>query len=669
MLTERETKPKPDQDAPPIRRVMVTTDRSATAERAVRWAANLARPCQAELIVAQILPAEDETIDRARAAASLEKSVMKLGVARTRIHVVVSPDVSAGILQAADDAQVDVLVVGNVGMAGRKRFLLGNVPNRVSHNARCTVVIVNTSDAETDAEERDFSKETPDQQQRDLFGRAWHIGRVLVKAGFKEAIRRHRAGDEAAMQDAAVRLRKALDELGPTFAKLGQILSTRPDLLPKVFIDELATLQERVTPMTEAEVVEVMEQELHVPWEDVFESFHPEPLAAGTIAEVHLAKLDSGEDVVVKVQRPNAEFEIMEDLGLLEMFARRATNRSALREVFDVPVIVRELSHSLRRELDFRREAANLKRMRQVLEPFTRLAVPGLYEEYSTSRLLVMEDVRGVSIHEVPEGQERKEAARQLLEAFYHQIMSEGFFHADPHPGNLKWWNGKIYLLDLGMVGEVEPRLRHLILLMMLAFSQKDAPFLTEIVLSLASLEGGVGVVDFEAFRGDMEDLIERYREKSLREMKLGPIFQEVTEISVRRNVRTPASLALMGKAFAQMQLVAAELDPTLDPFEVAEQYVLRHTLRHATHGLNPQKIFYDFEKARERMSRLMEGVEQIVGARPGSNLQIDFRGTDRLEKAIQQSSKRISLALGLGGAMIAAASIARLLADRTPRR
>jgi hypothetical protein len=124
-----------------------------------------------------------------------------------------------------------------------------------------------------------------------------------------------------------------------------------------------------------------------------------------------------------------------------------------------------------------------------------------------------------------------------------------------------------------------------------------------------------------------------------------------------------------MGKAFAQMQLVAAELDPTLDPFEVAEQYVLRHTLRRATHGLNPQKIFYDFEKARERMSRLMEGVEQIVGARPGSNLQIDFRGTDRLEKAIQQSSKRISLALGLGGAMIAAASIARLLADRTPRR
>jgi ubiquinone biosynthesis protein len=669
MLTERETKPKPDQDAPPIRRVMVTTDRSATAERAVRWAANLARPCQAELIVAQILPAEDETIDRARAAASLEKSAMKLGVARTRIHVDVSPDVSAGILKAADDAQVDVLVVGNVGMAGRKRFLLGNVPNRVSHNARCTVVIVNTSDAETDAEERDFSKATPDQQQRDLFGRAWHIGRVLVKAGFKEAIRRHRAGDEAAMQDAAVQLRKALDELGPTFAKLGQILSTRPDLLPKVFIDELATLQERVTPMTEAEVVEVMEQELHVPWEDVFESFQPEPLAAGTIAEVHLAKLDSGEDVVVKVQRPNAEFEIMEDLGLLEMFARRATNRSALREVFDVPVIVRELSHSLRRELDFRREAANLKRMRQVLEPFTRLAVPGLYEEYSTSRLLVMEDVRGVSIHEVPEGQERKEAARQLLEAFYHQIMSEGFFHADPHPGNLKWWNGKIYLLDLGMVGEVEPRLRNLILLMMLAFSQKDAPFLTEIVLSLASLEGGVGVVDFEAFRGDMEDLIERYREKSLREMKLGPIFQEVTEISVRRNVRTPASLALMGKAFAQMQLVAAELDPTLDPFEVAEQYVLRHTLRHATHGLNPQKIFYDFEKARERMSRLMEGVEQIVGARPGSNLQIDFRGTDRLEKAIQQSSKRISLALGLGGAMIAAASIARLLADRTPRR
>src|SRR5205807_5161180 len=161
--------------------------------------------------------------------------------------------------------------------------------------------------------------------------------------------------DEDVQRTRARRLRVALDELGPTFAKIGQILSTRPDLLPQVFIDELATLQERVTPLTEAQVVAAMERELGVPWEDVFGSIDPAPLAAGTIAQVHRATLENGERVVVKVQRPTAEDDILQDLGLLEMFAQKAAARPALRRVFDVPAMIEHLSASLRRELDFRR--------------------------------------------------------------------------------------------------------------------------------------------------------------------------------------------------------------------------------------------------------------------------------------------------------------------------
>jgi predicted unusual protein kinase regulating ubiquinone biosynthesis (AarF/ABC1/UbiB family) len=452
----------------------------------------------------------------------------------------------------------------------------------------------------------------------------------------------------------------------PRIAKLGQILSTRPDLIPPAFVDELASLQERVTPLTEAEVVAVMESELGVPWEDVFESIDPTPLAAGTIAQVHRATLESGDRVVVKVQRPTAQEDILQDLGLLELFADKAMQRPALRRVFDIPVVVRHLSTSLRRELDFREEASNIKRMREVLEPFSRLDVPGVYVEYSTARLLVMEEIQGVAIRDAPPGPERREAARQLLEGYYHQVMTEGFFHADPHPGNMKWWKDRIYFLDLGMVGEVDADVRQLILMLLLAFSQRDAKFLSEIVFLLAGTEGNREVGATAGFQADLAELIERYRDLPLQEIELGPMLQEITSVSVRHNIRLPASLALTGKAFSQMQLAAAELDPTLDPFKVAESYILRSTLRRAASYLDPQTIMYEAQKAKVRVSRVVEALEGAVGARPGSNLQVNFRGTERLEDTIVQASRQLSLALSASGALAVTAMTAN--SDRTPR-
>jgi ubiquinone biosynthesis protein len=649
-----------------VNRIMVATDRSETADRAVRWAANLAAAYRAELLLLQVLLAGDGVPEDALdlAEEELRRFAEDLAGSRGRARVVVGEDPAQAILDAVEKERADVVVVGNVGMSGRKQFLLGNVPNRVSHNARCTVVIVNTASPNGRVGASGHPRGAFDDVEGMLLGRAWRIGRVMVKAGLRELLTRSQPDDDDAMREAARRFRMALDELGPTFAKLGQILSTRPDLLPPPFMEELATLQERVTPLTEAEVVSVMEQELGVPWEDVFEGIDAEPLAAGTIAQVHRATLESGERVVVKVQRPTAEQDILQDLGLLEMFAQKAAERPALRRVFDVPSIVEHLSASLRRELDFRHEAANILRMDEVLEPFPRLDVPNVYEEYSTSRLLVMQEVRGVPIWEAPPGPAREEAARQLLESYYHQVMTEGFFHADPHPGNMKWWNDKIYFLDLGMVGDVDAELRELVLLIMLAFSQRDADFLSEIVLMLADGDGSGGAVDLAAFREDLERLIGRYRDLSLRELRLGPMLQEVTEISVRRKVSVPASLALMGKAFGQMQMAAAELDPNLDPFSVAETFVMRNTLRRLAGNLDPKKVFYETQKARVRLVRLLEAVEGSVGARPGSRLQVDFRGTEPLEESIARASRRLSLALGLGGALLGAA----MTADRAPR-
>ena len=177
-----------------------------------------------------------------------------------------------------------------------------------------------------------------------------------------------------------------------------------------------------------------MEEELGVPWEDVFESIEPEPLAAGTIGQVHRARLEGGHRVVIKVQRPDAAEAIERDLGLLALFAEKAEGREALRDLVDIPAVVEHLSSSLRRELDFRQEAGNIERMREVLAAYPRLAVPGVHEQLSTGRLLVMDEVVGGPLHDAPIGQTRREAARQLLEAFYRQVLTEGFFHADPTP-------------------------------------------------------------------------------------------------------------------------------------------------------------------------------------------------------------------------------------------
>src|SRR5207245_7762072 len=189
------------------------------------------------------------------------------------------------------------------------------------------------------------------------------------------------------------------------------------DLLPPAFVEELATLQDNVPPLTQEEAVKVMEEELGVPWEDVFESIVPEPMAASTIAEVHRATLTDGSRVVVKVQRPTARQDIMEDLGLLQLFAEKTADRPAFRQVVDMPAIFEHLSASLQRELDFRQESDNIQRMRGVLEPYPRLDVPSVYTEYTSARLLVMEEIQGVPIRQAPQGDERKDAARQLLES------------------------------------------------------------------------------------------------------------------------------------------------------------------------------------------------------------------------------------------------------------
>ena len=650
-----------------IDRILVATDQSETATRAVAWAAEMSDRYAAELLVLQVIPPEHLTgpdADSAAQAAADQLAALTRDVCgdRGRPLVVYDSDPADAIVRTCEDERADLVVVGNVGMRDRTEFLLGSVPNRVSHNARCSVVIVNTAITEVPQVPRQQAQPgeaAPTEGQ--LLGRAARVAQVFAKYGLGEVLRR---GQDDTIARAR-RLRDALEELGPTFAKLGQILSTRPDLLPAAVVGELASLQDHVAPLSEAEIVAVMEKELKVPWEDVFASIEADPMASGTIAQVHRVTLVGGERVVVKVQRPTAETEIRQDLGLLQQFAAKAGQRPAFQQVVDVPAIIEHLSSSLLRELDFRHEAANIERMRQVLAPFDRLGVPRVHTELSTGRLLVMEEIQGIPVLQAPAGDARREAARQLLEAYYHQVLAAGFFHADPHPGNLMWWDQKIYLLDLGMAGEVDAGVRESLLLLLLAFWQEDADFLADAMLGLAA---GLPPPDFDkaAFQADLAGLLASFRHLSLEELRLGPLLQHLTEISVRHRIKLPSSLALIGKAFGQMQLAAAELDPSLDPFSVAGSFYMRQLVGQIRTLANPRQLFYETQKIRVRANTLLEGLERAIGTRSGPGLQVELRGVQELTDAIGSASRRNAIGLAAATAILGTAITVRAPHPRT---
>ena len=641
---------------------MVATDRSETAERAVAWAATFAERSGADLHLVQVIvPVAAGTGPTAPAVQTatddLARHARALAGERGHARVILAEDPAIAIVGAAAEDAADVLVVGNAGMSDRKEFLLGNVPNRISHNARCTVVIVNTLGADGPTAWSVPLRHGPEAEASPLgqIGRGTTIAGVFAKHGIRELLGGPDEEGATGRRRQARRLRSALEELGPTFAKLGQLLSTRPDLLPPEFIEELAQLQDDVPALTEAQVVRVMEEDLGVPWEDVFESIEREPLAAGSVAQVHRATLANGHKVVVKVQRPEAREQITQDLGLLRVFVEQVGTRPGLRRRLDLPTIFEHLSTSLQQELDFRREAQNAERFRATLADFPRLAVPAMHAELCTPRLLVLQDVGGVPCSAVPEGPLRREVARQLIESLCSQILVAGFFHGDPHPGNVMWQpvEERLYFLDLGLVGEVGPDMREAMILMLIAFWQRDAAFLTDVLLTLSP--AGATAPETASLTKAIEDFVARHRGDSARTIAFGPVLQELMAISFRHGIALPPSLSMAAKSLSQMHAITVQLDPTIDPFEVSGRFLLGWLMRRTIREADPKQLGYELQKLRVRALRVLESLERVVGARPGSRAALHFRA-GALEQTVRAASRRLAFGVAGGLALLASA-------------
>jgi predicted unusual protein kinase regulating ubiquinone biosynthesis (AarF/ABC1/UbiB family) len=637
------------------RLVAVATDGSESANRAVAWAAAHATAGGAGLVAIRVLnPSTIEDFDVAHVEetrVSLEIEVRRL-VANGRAVVVPddAEDIALTIVNAAEAAGAHELVVGNSGMRGRTEFLLGNVANRVTHLAGCTVIVVNTGFGDADPQERQGASEPDGSRTAELRDRAADIARILgpvVLRSFSSSV--FSSDDDP---EGPRRLREALEQLGPAFGKIGQLLSTRPDLIPAPYLEELSSLQSAVPPMTEAEVVSVMEQELGVPWEDVFESIDPEPLAAGTIGQVHRARLTSGHRVVVKVQRPTAAELVEQDLTLLEGIVRQMARVDRLRKVIDIESVVGQLGDALRAELDYREEADNLERMADALKRYSRLATPACHRQLSSARLLVMDEIDGVPVLSAPPSPERTEAASQLLQAYYQQVLEDGFFHADPHPGNLLWADGKVWLLDLGMVGVVDAHARRQLMLLFLAFAQHDAHLLAEVSLDMA--ESDVSMLDREAYEADLHAIVESLEGLSVEELQLADLFNDLIEIAVRHGVPLPVSMTMIGKALGQAQLTVAALAPELDPIAEARSFFGASVTRRLVERIDPQELIYQAEKWRYRLDQIGDGLTAFSRMGTANGPEIHFTST-RLDKTVTRAGRTVALGLTAGLVWIAA--------------
>jgi ubiquinone biosynthesis protein len=376
----------------------------------------------------------------------------------------------------------------------------------------------------------------------------------------------------------AVHFRQALEEAGPTFVKFGQILSTRPDLLPPSFITELSKLVDSVSPEPWEKVRALLMQELGQEPEAVFASIDPQPIASASLSQVHAAVLPDGQEVVIKVQRPNITAIIDTDLEILSALAARA-QASSLGGISDFIGIADDFSFTLRNELDYQREGRNADRLRESFaDDPTLLYIPKVYWKISTRQVLVMERIRGIKISDVAgldtAGYDRHKVALNSAGATVKQVFEDGFFHADPHSGNYLIMPGEVIgLVDFGKVGYLRDKDRLDLIRLFLSAVQMDVDGLID---QLARMGAVLEDVDRNRLAYDLHRLLNKYNGTPIKYIRAQDLINEVTAVTFRHHLRLPATLWLVGQTIAMLEGIGLQLDPDFDVFEAAKPHIQR---------------------------------------------------------------------------------------------
>lgn len=495
-----------------------------------------------------------------------------------------------------------------------------------------------------------------------------HIMRAFIETGWAHYVqrlhlRRNLSGVASPAQhtsdDDAKRFRETLERLGPAFVKFGQLLSLRRDMLPEIYIEELQKLQDNVAPFSGAQARAIVERELGRPVHELFSEFDEAPLAAASIGQVHAARLFDGTSVVVKVQRPGIEPIIQADLNILRFLARRLERYVRESRRFGPLDLVEEFAQIITEELDYRIEGRNGDRLREDLQDDPCVFVPRIYWDFTTSRVLTMERSLGHKMAEQTDAHpaDRKRLAGNLMASFLKQVFEHGFFHGDPHPGNVfVRADGRLCFHDFGIMGQLSAHDQESLAQLILAVSSADVPWMVD-----AYFDMGVAAreVNREAFTRDVYGALGAYYEAAGKGYSFGEIVRQFAQLSQRHQIRLPRQFLLVSKAFMLVESQAITLDASFNAITALQEYAPHLISRGMLQGLTPLsnlsrafRALHSIHRAIDRFPDILSRAVDVLGSGTAT-VHVQHEQLQGLEKHLDRASNRLSLSLIIASIVI----------------
>lgn len=499
---------------------------------------------------------------------------------------------------------------------------------------------------------------------RDMARLAMKYGRsdLVRQAGLEDALE----GTDPVLQSTdapglANELADDLERMGPTYVKLGQLLSTRPDLVPPAYIDALTRLQDRLEPFPAEDAERIVAEELGVRVSKAFLEFDSEPLAAASLGQVHRARLRDGRTVAVKVQRPGVREQLVRDMDAIEDVVEFMDRHTRAGRQYEFGRTLEELRKSLMAELDYRREARNASTLDENLAEFQRIIVPRPVEDYTTSRVLTMEFIRGRKITSIsPLARLELDGdvlAEELFRAYLKQILVDGFFHADPHPGNVFLTDDRrIALLDVGMVGRIGPDLQQDLLRMLLAIADGQGA-----EAARATIQAGDVRSDYreDIFTADVKTLVADFATaRNAENIQVGRVMLAVTRSAAENGIRLPVELTMLGRALLALDQVGRTLDPRFDPNAAIQRNASDLMRRRMMKNVSPSRMFSNMLEMNELVQKLPGRVNRALEAITEDGVEVRVRVPEEkwLLQGMQKISNRIAVSLVASALIVAAA-------------
>ena len=476
------------------------------------------------------------------------------------------------------------------GATNRPDASASNTPTSNIPTSVTAVPDVSTSGARTSASPythgRQYAPGTPDAEVAELIGlfgsrrndafaaryhltrrnklkRLWQIARIANQFDVVHGL-------------TPVKMRLMLEALGPTFVKVGQILSMRSEILPQAFCDELAKLRADADPMPYQTVLETLSSEYGRPIGEIFEHIDPTPLGSASLAQVHRATLLTGEDVAVKVQRPGVRETMAQDVSIMRSIARLATRVMPSAQVVDLGGVVEELWDTFESETDFLVEARNLAEFKRFCQPYVYMDCPKPYMDLCTEHVVVMDYVEGISVSHpeqlIAAGYDFKEIGTKLVDNYATQVLDDGFFHADPHPGNIIIAGGQIVLIDLGMTGRLNAKTRSVLKQMIFAVAKQDSPALADGLLRFAGTESDAS--DYPALLADLDTIVAEYGTVDLKDLDLASFVTALTQLAQRHGIEVPSTVTTVARALVTLEGLLDEFIPDVNMIEIISEHI-----------------------------------------------------------------------------------------------